>query len=103
LDAEVMALALYIFATTSSLGLGAGGTTPATAYGLQVDGNGLGAVSYNIGFHGPAFAVANFTVLNVYQIMLVANNAAMNGEPWNANISQRNDGQAVFGVIDGDL
>src|SRR5262249_31393444 len=41
LDAEVMALALYIFATTSSLGRGVGGTTPGTQYGMTVDANGL--------------------------------------------------------------
>jgi hypothetical protein len=103
LDAEVMALALYIFATTSSLGMGAGGTTPATAYGLPVDANGLGAYTYNIGFHGAAFGVANFTVLDIYQIMLAANNTAVGGAPWDSNIPRRNDGQAVIGVIDGDL
>jgi hypothetical protein len=103
LDAEVMALALYIFATTSTLGMGAGGTTPAIAYGLQVDANGLGAYSYNIGFHGAAFGVPNFTVLNVYQIMLAANNTAVSGAAWDSNIPRRNDGQAVIGAIDGDL
>src|SRR5439155_9310604 len=48
LDAEVLSLALYIFAPASSLGMGADGTTPATAYGLQVDVFGLGAYSFNI-------------------------------------------------------
>jgi hypothetical protein len=103
LDAEVMALALYIFATTSSLGLGAGGTNPATLYGLPVDANGLGAYSYSVGFHGVAFGVANNTVLDIFQIMLAANNSAMGGEPWGTNLSLRNHGQAVIGVIDGDL
>jgi hypothetical protein len=45
----------------------------------------------------------NFTVLNIYQIMLAANNSAVAGEPWGMNIPRRNDGQAVIGVIDGDL
>ncbi len=103
LDAEVMSLALYIFATTGSLGLGAGGTTPATAYGLPVDANGLGAYTFSIGFHGAAFGVANFAVLDIYQIMLAANSSATSGEPWGINLSRRNDGQAVIGVIDGDL
>jgi hypothetical protein len=103
LDAEVMALALYIFATTSSLGRGVGGTTPATQYGLTVDDNGLGARSYNIGFHGAAFGVPNLTVLNVYQIMLAANNHAMNGSVWFGNIPRRNDTQAVIGALDGDI
>src|SRR5207245_2865274 len=91
LDAEVMALALYIFATTSSLGMGTGGTTPATAYGLLVDANGLGAYTYNIGFNGAAFGVSNFTVLDIYQIMLAANNTAVSGGPWDSNLSLRND------------
>jgi hypothetical protein len=103
LDAEVMSLALYIFATTSTLGRGAGGTTPATQYGLQVDANGLGAYSYNVGFHGAAFAVPNFTVLNVFQIMLAANNSAVNGQAWDSIISRRNDGQAVIGPLNGDI
>jgi hypothetical protein len=103
LDAEVMALALYIFATTSSLGMGAGGTTPATAYSLPVDANGLGAYSCSVGFHGVAFSVANNTVLDIFQIMLAANNSAMGSEPWGTNLSLRNHGQAVIGVIDGDL
>jgi hypothetical protein len=58
---------------------------------------------YNIGFHGPAFGVANFTVLDIFQIMLAANNTAVAGEAWDSNLSRRNDGQAVIGVIDGDL
>jgi len=103
LDAEVMALALYIFATTSSLGMGAGGTNPATAYGLPVDANGLGAYTFNTGFHGAAFGVPNFTVLDIFQIMLAANNSAVGGEPWDSNLSRRNDGQAVIGKIDGDF
>jgi hypothetical protein len=98
-----MALALYIFATTSSLGRGQGGTTPGSQYGLTVDANGLGAESYNVGFHGAAFGVPNFTVLNVFQIMQAANNAAMNGSPWFGNLQRRNDTQAVIGALCGDI
>ena len=81
---------------SATSGLGAGGTTPATAYGLPVDANGLGAYTFSIGFHGAAFGVANFTVLDIYQIMLGANNSAVSGEPWDSNIPRRSDGQAVI-------
>jgi hypothetical protein len=69
---------------------------------LPVDGNGLGALQYNIGFHGAAFGVPNFTVLDVFQIMMAANNSAVGGEPWGMNLSLRTDGLAIFRLLNGD-
>ena len=97
LDAEVLSLALYIYATTSSLGGTAG-----TMYNLQVDANGLGAYLFNIGSHGAAFGVASGTTLNIFQIMLAANNTAVGGEAWDSNLSLRNDGLAVIRLLNGD-
>ena len=74
LGAEVMATALNVYATTSSLG-----GTAAQAYGFKVSAYGLGASSYNVGCDGSAFGVANNTVLNVYQILRAANAEAANG------------------------
>jgi hypothetical protein len=69
---------------------------------LQVVANGLGAYSFNIGAHGAAFGVPNGTVLDIFQIMLAANNSAVGGEPWNSNPSLRNDGLAVIRLLNGD-
>jgi PKD repeat protein len=97
LDAEVLSLALYIYATTSSLGGTAG-----SQYNLHVDAIGLGAYLFNIGFHGAAFGVANGTVLDIFHIMLAANNTAVGGEAWDSNLSLRNDGLAVIRLLNGD-
>jgi hypothetical protein len=52
---------------------------------------------------GLACVLPNFTVLNVFQIMLAANNNANNGSVWFGNIARRNDTQAVIGALDGDI
>ncbi|HLJ97812.1 MAG TPA: PKD domain-containing protein [Gemmataceae bacterium] len=94
LDAEVLATALEVFTTTLSLG----GTT-GQATGFTVNSNGLGAYSWNIGASGQAFGVTNNTVLDVYQILLAANNSAAGGEPWDSNVLFRNQGLSVFMAI----
>ncbi|HLJ95957.1 MAG TPA: choice-of-anchor Q domain-containing protein [Gemmataceae bacterium] len=96
LDAELLATALEVFATTASLG-----GTVAQGDGFLVDGNGLGAYSWNIGANGRAFGVPNFTILNVYQILLAANNAAVAGEAWGADTFLRNEGLSVSRAING--
>ncbi|HLJ97953.1 MAG TPA: PKD domain-containing protein, partial [Gemmataceae bacterium] len=96
LDAEVLATALEIFATTESLG----GTTAQT-HGFTVTSNGLGAYSWNIGPSGQAFDVPNNTTLDVYQILMGANNFAVGGEPWDSDSFLRNQAYAVFRAING--
>ncbi|HLJ95199.1 MAG TPA: choice-of-anchor Q domain-containing protein [Gemmataceae bacterium] len=96
LDSEVLATALEVFTTTLSLG----GTT-GQAYGFTVNSNGLGAYSWNIGTSGQAFGVSNNTVLDVYQILLTANNTASGGEPWSNNTLFRNEAYSVFHGING--
>jgi len=96
LDAEVLATALEVFTTTLSLG----GTT-GQANGFTVNSNGLGAYSWNIGASGQAFGVSNNTVLDVYQILLAANNSAAGGEPWGSNTLFRNEAFAVFHGVNG--
>ncbi len=96
LDAEVLATSLEVFTTTLSLG----GTT-GQAYGFTVNSSGLGAYSWNIGASGQAFGVPNNTVLDVYQILLAANNSAVGGEPWGSNTFLRNEAFAVFHGING--
>ena len=81
-DAEVLGVALDVYATTQSLG----GNT-ATTYGFHVTAYGLGAYSENVGASGTAFGVANKTVLNVYQILLAVNRQAVNGILYNGKQS----------------
>ncbi|HLJ97468.1 MAG TPA: PKD domain-containing protein, partial [Gemmataceae bacterium] len=96
LDAEVLATVLEVFATTSSLGGSVG-----QSFGFTVTNTGLGAESWNIGSSGQAFGVPNLTVLNVYQILLAANNSAVGGEPWGSNPLFRNEAFSVFHGING--
>jgi hypothetical protein len=63
-EAEVLATALNVYATTLSLGGTAG-----QAYGFTVTAAGLGAYSFNVGADGAASGVANNTTLNVYELL----------------------------------
>ena len=94
LDAEVLATALNVYATTSSL-VGNAGTT----YGFTVSATGLGARSYNVGSSGAAFGVANNTTLNVYQTLKRANQQAVNGVLYNSNTTLRQLAIDVFDSI----
>jgi hypothetical protein len=94
LDAEVLATALNVYATTSSLG---GSAT--TAYGFTVTAAGLGADSYNVGANGDAFGVPNNTTLNVFQILKAADSKAKNGVLYNGDKTLRDEALAVFDGI----
>jgi uncharacterized repeat protein (TIGR01451 family) len=91
LDAEALATALNVYATTLSLGGTAG-----QAYGFQVDSAGLGARTENVGSSGIAFGVANFTTENVLQLLKAANDNAVGGEPWGMNAFMRIEALMVF-------
>jgi hypothetical protein len=71
---EVLAVALNVYATTSSLG-----GTVGQPYGFFVSATGLGARSFSVLHMGAAFGVANGTVLNVYQLLRAVNQQAPNG------------------------
>jgi hypothetical protein len=74
LEAEVLAVALSIYATTPTLG-GIGGL-----WGLDASGLGLGPEWVSVGRSGSAFGVANHSRLSVWQLL------------------QRIDGQARVGT-----
>jgi hypothetical protein len=95
LDAQVLDTALDVYATTLSLG-----GMSAAAYGFQVTAYGLGASSYNVGGAGSAFGVANNTLLNVYQILLAANQQAKNGVLYNGDKTLSAEALVVFSGID---
>jgi hypothetical protein len=73
-QAQVLAVALGVYATTASLGGNTG-----VAYGFGVSATGLGADSFNVGSDGAAFGVAKNTTCNVYELLLAVNNQASNG------------------------
>jgi hypothetical protein len=79
-QAQVLAVALNVYATTSSLGGNAG-----VPYGFTVTATGLGARLYNVGKDGAAFGVANNTTLNVYELLLAVNRKAVNGVLYNGD------------------
>ena len=72
-DAQVLATALNVYATTTSLGGDAG-----TAYQFDVTDDGLGAANFNVLTNGAAFNVANNTTLTVWQILQATNSKSKN-------------------------
>jgi hypothetical protein len=94
LEAQVLATALNVYATTQSLG-----GTNAQAYGFSVSADGLGAYSYNVGADGAAFGVANNTVLNVYDLLQAVNQQAVNGVLYNGNTTLRKQASDLFGAL----
>jgi hypothetical protein len=93
-DAEVLAAALNVYATTQSLGGNAG-----VAYGFAVTANGLGASSVNVGADGAAFGVANNTTRNVYQLLLAVNRRAVNGVLYNGDATLRQQASDLFDAL----
>jgi hypothetical protein len=94
LEAQVLATALNIYATTLSLG-----GTVGQAYGFTVSADGLGADSYNVGADGAAFGVANNSTLDVYAIVQGVNNQAVNGVLYSGNTTLRNEASDLFGKL----
>jgi hypothetical protein len=79
-QAQTLALALNVYATTSSLGGSAG-----VSYGFTVSATGLGARRSSVGVDGAAFGVANNTTLNVYELLVAVNKKAVNGVLYNGD------------------
>jgi hypothetical protein len=73
-DVEVLATALDVYATTSSLG-----GTAAQAYGFRVTPEGFGAEFFIVAKDGAAFGVANGSVVTVSQLLAAVNQQAVNG------------------------
>jgi hypothetical protein len=93
-DAQVLATALNVYATTLSLG-GLSGVF----YGFGVSVTGLGARSFNIGSHGVGFGVPNNTTLNVYQMLIAANDAADSGVLYGGNKFLRAQANGAFDAV----
>jgi hypothetical protein len=93
-QAQVLALALNVYATTSSLGGTAG-----AAYGFTVSAAGLGAYAFNVGADGAAFGVANNTTLDVYQLLLAVNQKAVNGVLYNGDATLLSQCADLLGAL----
>jgi hypothetical protein len=64
LEAQVLATALSVFASTQGLG----GST-AAAYGFEVTAGGLAGASYNLAAFGGAFGVPSYTTVTIWQLL----------------------------------
>ncbi len=79
-EAQVLATALNVYATTLSLG-----GTIGQAYGFTVSADGLGADSFNVGAAGAAFGVAKKTTLNVYELLKAVDRQTVLGVLYNGD------------------
>jgi hypothetical protein len=89
--AQVLATALSVYASTSSLGGSAG-----AAYGFLASTTGLGARSVNVA--GVPF-VGGATTLNVYQLLLVVDEQAVAGVLFNGNPVLQQAANNLFGSL----
>jgi hypothetical protein len=79
-DVQVLATALNVYATTSSLGGGQG-----VKYGFQASATGLGAQLFGVEDWGAAFGVANNIKLNVFELLRAVDQQAQSGVLYNGN------------------
>jgi hypothetical protein len=91
---EVLAVALNVYATTSSLG-----GTVGTPYGFLVSATGLGARSFSVSSMGAAFGVANDTRLNVYQLLRAVNQKAPNGVLYQGDATLQAQAASLFNLL----
>jgi uncharacterized repeat protein (TIGR01451 family) len=93
-NAQVLAVALDVYATTTSLGGAQGGTA-----GFKVTAGGVGSATDNIGSNGAAFGVSNNTTLPVSQILQYANSQSANGVLYALAPSEMSMVNSVFAGI----
>jgi hypothetical protein len=91
----VLATALAVYVTDPNLDP----TAAARAYGFTVGGNGLCTATYNVGSIGAAYGVANNITLTVMDLLLAADQQAVNGLLYNGNATLRKQANDVFGAI----
>jgi len=93
-DAEIMATALNVYASTQSLG----GTT-AQPYGFAISAAGLGARTFNIGANGAAVGAANNSTLNVFELLRAVNAKAVGGVLYNGDATLRKQAASLFDAL----
>jgi hypothetical protein len=95
LDAQVLATALSVYATNATLD----STQAAAQYGFTVSGYGVGVATVNVGSNGDAFGVAKNTNVSVLDLLLAADDQAVDGVLYNGNATKRNEANNVFSAI----
>ena len=95
LDAQVLATALTVYATSATLD----STAVAAQYGFVVSGDSVGAATWNVGSAGDAFGVANNTTMTVMDLLLATNKQAVDGLLYNGDAARRNEANAVYGAL----
>src|SRR5262249_36791636 len=93
-QARVLAVALNVYVTTSSLG-----GTVGEPYGFIVSPTGLGARSFSVFNMGAAFGVDNGTSLNVYQLLRAVNQRAVNGLLYGGDATLLAQADSVFKLL----
>jgi uncharacterized surface anchored protein len=96
-NAQVMATALNVYAST----LGLGGTT-GTPFGFIPSAAGLGAADFDVSTNGSAFGVANNTTITVNQMLTAVNASASNGVLYNNITSLLNECYNQLAQVNGD-
>ncbi|MFI5380423.1 MAG: beta strand repeat-containing protein, partial [Tepidisphaerales bacterium] len=97
-DAQVMATALNVYASTLSLG---GAVADTAQYGFDATTGGLGAAEFNVGNNGAAFNVANNSTLTVSQMLAVANAKSTNDVLYNNVTSLLQMAYNMFSQVNG--
>jgi hypothetical protein len=100
-DAQLMATALSVFATTNSLNTNSTARTKATNAGFVLSTNGAGAASYNVGAFGAAFGLTNNTSTTISDLLARANARAVSGAINGGNASLATQTYMVFWGING--
>jgi hypothetical protein len=94
LEAEVLAVALSIYATTPTLGGGAGGQC-----GFNVSALGLGPLWVSVGRGGSAFGVANHSRLSVWQLLQAVDGRARLGTAYPGSRALQHQAEKVLDAL----
>jgi hypothetical protein len=94
LEAEVLALALSLYATTPTLGGAVGGLC-----GFNASGLGLGPLWVGVGRSGRAFGVANHSRLSVWQLLQRIDGRARLGTAYPGSHALQHQAEKVLGAL----
>ena len=93
-EADVLAVALSIYATTPTLGGGTGGR-----FGFHVSAPGLGPLWVSVGRSGSAFGVANHSRLSVWQVLQAIDGRARLATAYPGDHALRHQAERVLDTL----